>query len=305
MSREGRAKLYEHVSSALLAQYEQARSIGFDSGLTGAHGEGVLREWLGQWLPTRFEPLEGAVLSSKSEATNQMDCMLVDRQESPLFYKSAGLAIVPIEGVTAAIEINTGEGAKHDKIIKDAEKLSKVAQLARELTFRSPIPMSHTPAGKDPFRVTTEDLNAGLTFHHRHNPKPLLLIFAEELDGSLSTVAERLAEHNLRVGVDHSVDGLFILRSGLVLHANENKQGWVVQRMAGTPLAYLKEDPAHVLLKFQSVILRYLYLMKGTYPGGFDEYIFSEGQGPNEIARAVVVAADDYITQADSRTRVS
>lgn len=291
--------VYESWASALLKAYEDARGLGLDSDVKGTQGEQAFLSWLHEWLPSRVEPLQGAVISTKRSPTNQMDCLLFDRAESPVFYRQGSSVVVPIEGVLGNVEINTGEHASYTKILRDAEKLDSVAQLAADRQDRLPIPMSHIPAPRDISTITGEDLRSGLTYHHVFGGKPLLLVFVEDLQGRLEELGPRIADHNKGVGVRRSVDGVFVLKQGYILHVDPAGAGWTTQRLEGNSLACASGSPGEVLLKLQSVVLQYLHQHSLVHPGGFDRYMSTEHQGRDEVAAATRISDSDYQSQAD------
>jgi hypothetical protein len=228
-----------------------------------------------------------------------MDCILFDHIESPVFHRVGNTDILPIEGVVGAVEINFGVSTTYQKIIKDAEKLHNLAKLTESRLPRVSILLSHLPLSYNANNVTTEQLTKGLTFHRAHDGKPLLLIFAERVNGDLQEVAKRIMEHNKKVGIRNSIDGIFILQQGFALHVDNNKTGWTTQRMEGSEFRFLPVSQGHVLIKMQSVILKNLYQIGKTHPGGFDAYINQTGQGPQEISTATLVSDQQYINQKD------
>jgi hypothetical protein len=304
MSTQNRIQLYEQIAAGLSSLYDQIRTSSLDSGLSGTSGEAAIVGWMRQWLPGRVSIRNGAVLSVRDDPTNQMDCLLFDYIESPIFHRIGQVDILPIEGILGAVEINYGSNTSYQKIGRDAEKLSKLAELAEARLSRIGIGLSHLPPDRDARLASVEQLVGNLSLHRGHDGKPILLIFAEQLSGDLQEITRRLMEYNKSVGVRRSIDGLFILQQGIALHIDPNQNGWITSRLPGAHLGCLSVSQGYVLLKMQSIILKHLYLSGKTHPEGFDAYVAQTGQGQKEITNARIVSGNEYIRQEDSGTVV-
>lgn len=294
-----RVELYEQVAAGLAAEYSQLRSANVDTGMAGASAESVLVGWLKKWIPGRISVENGAVISVRDEPTNQMDCLLFDHIESPIFQRIGNLAILPVEGVVGAIEMNYGENTTYAKLSRDAQKLEQLGRMAVGRLRRAAVALTHLPIDKDSSSASAEELIAGLEKHMGHDQGPQLLIFVEELRGDLQEAAVRLMNHNKRVGVPFSVDGLFVLRQGFVLHVDSNKKGWNAKRLAGAELGFSSISEGQVLLKLQNVLLKHFYLAGKTHPPGFDAYTAQTDQGEREVRAAKVVSDEEYAAQGD------
>lgn len=255
--RAERHAMFQSVGQRLLNELRGAAAARTDTQIQGRAGENAFLTWLRDQLPNRFEVRKGAVLSPQAGPTNEMDCLLVDADQSPAFRRAGGEPdLFPIEGIIACIEINTGpSGASYGKLLDDAKKLSEVGKLAG--TGRRPDPR---PAKLLPLPTHLGNTIQGELWVHRQHflIPPLLLIFAETLRGNLGELTSRLAAHNKRVGVKASVDGAFILNEGFILHMTPG-QVWDVHRMAGSQLAWMQAEPWHVLLKLMTIIWNYLW----------------------------------------------
>jgi hypothetical protein len=294
-----RVKLFQDIASGLSSKYNQIRDASLDSGLSGTSGENILREWIGQWMPKRISIKTSSVISVSNDPTNQMDCLLFDQLESPVFHNIGNIEILPIEGIVGGVEINFGENTTYQKILKDCDKLSYLAELSHNRLPRIGIPLSHIPFGEDQNTFTKEQIIKSLTFHRSFDGKPILLIFAEQLNGTLEEAAKRIMQHNKNVGPKKSIDGLFILKQGLMLHISLGKNGWTTQRMNQSKLGILKAPEGQVLLKFQSIILQHLYLTGKTYPQGFDSYVTQTNQVKHEMDNLVEISDSGYVNQND------
>ena len=228
-----------------------------------------------------------------------MDCLIFDNTEYPVFQRSEKTNILPIEGVIGAIEINSGDNTSYEKLIADAEKLKKLGHLWNHRLPPPALALSHLPFDINPRTATIKQKTEGLTYHLGHSLKPQLLLFAEQLRGSLQEAATRLMNHNKLADLPFSVDGLFVLKKGFALHVDPNEEGWTAQRMKGGSFRFLSASDGHVLITLQNVILKNLYISGRIRFEGFDLYTAESGQGKDEISSATIVSDQEYLNQAD------
>ncbi len=295
MSLEKRNKLYEDIGNQLLYSYDEIKSSDQDSDVTGDFGETVIKEWIKKWMPSRIAVKSGTVLSVRQDPTNQMDCLLFDHMESPVFQTLGSVDVLPIEGVFGALEINTGINTTYKKIIKDGAKLSKLASMTEERIPRHSkyLEFAGIPNESKMYNFFREIL-----------PFPQLLVFAEDFVGNLEEMGKRLSAYNLSVGITASVDGLFVLKKGVILHMDPDKTGWIAHRVAKAPLAILPSTPGQVLLKLQSLVLKHLFLCGRVHPDGFDKYLSEFGQNVTEMESAILVSDMGYLNQTAPMIRV-
>jgi hypothetical protein len=293
-----RQKLFDEIANGFLAQYNKIRTLGLDAGLKGTASENILREWIDHWLPKRMSLKNGAVISITDGPTDQMDCLLFDSFESPVFHNIGGVEILPIEGVYGGIEINFGESTAYTKIKKDCTKLSRLAELSTNRIRRVPLVFSHIP-GNIINTYNVQQAIDSLAYHVAHSTsKPLLLIFAEQINGTLKEAAERIMIHNKQVGIPKSIDGLFVLKLGFALHVAQNNAGWNTSRMHGDRFVILETNEGNVLSRFQNIILGNLCNYGKTYPG-LDQYISVTGQAAKEMAEFTEISDQEYRNQPD------
>ena len=297
--KKSRMQLFDSVAKGLADEYDKLRKVGLDVGLKGTAAENVLTAWMETWLPHRIGLRNGAILSMNYKLTTQRDCILFDHIESPIYHRFGDVVLLPIEGVLGAVELNYGTDTSYQKVLKDADKLSELGTIHRDAIRRSAVMYSHLARDVNPQSASSEEIHAGLMSHLSFSGSPVLLIFAEQLSGSLGECARRIMEHNKSALLRASVGGLFVLQQGYALHPASDGSGWDAGRQPGDRFAYLPATPGEVLLKLQSVILRHLASGGRVYPGGFDHYVSITGQGAKEVAASVRVSDDDYETQPD------
>ena len=95
-----------HRSHTIAAR---GREAGFyDHGPTvGAAREWVLREPLEDVLPERYGVTSGEVRASDGSVSTQWDVLIINRLDTPHLFRSPGAAVVPVEGVLAAISVKS------------------------------------------------------------------------------------------------------------------------------------------------------------------------------------------------------
>lgn len=257
---QDRRRMFESIGRGLAESLNTASSGKTDRTIQGRAGDQAFRNWLSQHLPKRFEVGTGAVVSPKEPLTSERDCVIFDAAECAPFRVSGGVSdIFPIEGIPACIELNTGKsGTTLQKIKHDAEKVSEIGKLrgtrkSPGIKWLSQIP---TQADLPRLRTAVEEEAPMMP--------PLLLIFVETLRGRLDTLAYRIAEHNKHQSIESSVDGVFVLNKGVVLHADSSlDKGWSHQRQPGQNLVYMESANWEVLLIMMMIIWNHLW--KGQY----------------------------------------
>lgn len=295
--QEQRRVLFRSVGERLLADLRAAVEGETDTEVQGRAGDAAFRKWLQDQIPNRFRVVTGTVLSPQTAPTTERDCLVFDGDQSPTFRQIGGRPdMFPIEGVVASVEINTGHsGASYAKLLHDAKKLSDIGKLQRGPPLPKPARLS--PLVADGGATIPGELWVST---QQFPLQPLLLIFAESLRGNLPELCTRVAAHNRTVSIRESVDGVFILNQGFVLHLAPG-QGWNVQRLAGFPLGWMEVEPWEVLLKLMSIIWNYLW--KGPCEFGpdlgsyyADQAYFLEVEQP----RLKILDDTDYLSQTEA-----
>jgi hypothetical protein len=87
----------------------RAREAGFfgHRATTGTARGNVLQEPLRELLPERYGVTGGIVRSSDGSRSTQWDVLIYDRLETPRLYKRDAAAVLPIEGILAAISVKS------------------------------------------------------------------------------------------------------------------------------------------------------------------------------------------------------
>lgn len=294
--QEERRSIFRSVGDRLLADLRGAATGQADTQIHGRAAEKAFRAWLQEQLPKRFDVMKGEVLSARAGPTGEMDCLVVDGDQSPVFRQIGKPDLFPIEGVVVSVELNSGSsGTAYKKLLHDAAKLSEVGKLRGTPPLPKPMKLSPLKRGAP----ATIERELVVSRQHFSGP-PLLLLFAESLRGNLQQLTTRLAAHNKSSALSDSIDGAFILNKGLILHVHPAK-GWNVNRITGFPLAWMEAEPWEVLLKLMTMIWSYLW--KGPCEFGpemssyyHDDAYFLEVEHP----RINVLDDADYLSQTEA-----
>jgi hypothetical protein len=94
------ASLHEDIEQRLSV----ARKALAHPGTKGDASEGVWLELLNTYLPERYRAAKAHVIDSESNASDQIDVVVFDRQYSPFIFNFHGQIVVPAESVYAVFE---------------------------------------------------------------------------------------------------------------------------------------------------------------------------------------------------------
>lgn len=130
-------------------------------------------------------------------------------------------------------------------------------------------------------------------------------LFAHDTDVSLETLANHIAEKNFDLQTDYSVDGIFVLKKGVILHGIQ--EGWTTTRMTGGRLFFFEAEAWDVLLTLVSMINQHLALgATGNVPP-LEEYFQRPGfnRKENMLKRRKIVGGEEYSKQPSRFTTVT
>jgi hypothetical protein len=110
----------------------------------GTAREHVLREPLEDILPERYGVTSGEVRASDGSVSGQWDVLIYNRLDTPRMYLSAGAAVLPIEGVLAAISVKSKLGKS--EIEEAADAAARLRAMPRSSLPTKPRSLGLTPA---------------------------------------------------------------------------------------------------------------------------------------------------------------
>ena len=300
-------EFWRDVGEKLLSELQAfERSSYLDAGVKGRDGELAFRDWLTRCLPSRVSVLEGVIAGAQYLPSTQRDVVIFDSFNCPVFkkgYRTSEANVIPIEGVLGVIEVNSSNITK-TKLQKDLNKLSSI----KSVQMIVPPPQTHA------FQIVNKEKPTGFLgkissledgshyqlikeFFGRH--QRFSYVFARDLGKgfNLEKSAKVLEEHNLKVGTDASVDGIFILRKGVILHRND--LGWQTTRTKGASIAMMPMEDWDVLLHLVSIVNQNVALgARGSMPA-FEEYFAAPGISRKQVMqdKAHSISGEDYPQQ--------
>ncbi|NJK31834.1 MAG: hypothetical protein HC927_05105 [Deltaproteobacteria bacterium] len=126
----------QQVNEYIRAKAELFAPLTSHTSITGAGRENVLREFVNDLLPRRYEALTGtlAPAPSSNSGRSQVDLMVVNTQEYPVLVRDGVLAVVLPQAVQVIVEIKTNLDAK-DKL---GEALCQIRRTHRLVPAKKP-----------------------------------------------------------------------------------------------------------------------------------------------------------------------
>ena len=121
--------LYAGKQKAMLAELGAIRKGVFHAPSMGETSENRWRKFLGDHLPNRYRVEKAFVVDSRGKISDQIDCVIFDRQYSSLVFNQNGLIYVPAESVYAVLELK--QNINKSNLKYSAEKIASVRKLHR------------------------------------------------------------------------------------------------------------------------------------------------------------------------------
>ena len=288
MPISGHHDLWMKVGRRLLAEYESwVQSTYLDSSSKGKKCEAEFRKWLQQFLPKRVEVIDGVIVDKQTNPTPQRDVIIFDHYHCPIFKEDQqggeDINILPIEGVVGLVEVNASV-AETKKLIADVDKIFEMKRLQ---------PLTEPP--KKICYQLPPDMK--LLTHYPAQMCRFGYVFAHDTKVSLETLAEHIAARNLTLQTDYSVDGVFVLKKGMILHGIP--EGWTTTRMAGGRLFSLEAEAWDVLLTMVSMINQHLALGAAGNVPPLEEYFHRPDFNRREdmLKRRKIIGGEEYARQ--------
>ncbi len=161
----------------------------------GNEAEDILIKFLNDYLPKRYAASTGFVIDSTNEISKQVDVIVYDVINSPVFRKDERVMILPSDNVAIAIEVKTN--LNKAELIDAAQKISRVKSLKK------------SPIGNVDQQVTMSDVVV---------TKTTGIVFAYSSTTSLETLANNLAEINKDIPFNEWIDEIIVLDKGLITY---------------------------------------------------------------------------------------
>lgn len=129
-------KLLEGLHDDIHQRLETARKAIVHPVSKGDASEGIWLALFEKYLPKRYQTVQGFVVDSKGNFSDQIDVIILDRQYSPFIFEHEGVKIVPAESVYAIFE--SKQTINLDLIKYARDKIQSVRSL-----HRTSLPIPH------------------------------------------------------------------------------------------------------------------------------------------------------------------
>lgn len=174
----------------------------------GAETEIILKTFLKERLPRRFDVETGFIVGSDGSVSKQCDLIIYDAVNCPIYRKGPKTYIFPKDNVAAVIEVKS-------KINKD--ELNDAARKIESVKKIKPTPITN--------------IDQPVTFSDMIMTNTLGCVFAFDSYTTLKTLAENLTEINSKCESQYWIDLVAILDKGVIGYTmqalfDENMIGW-------------------------------------------------------------------------------
>ncbi len=202
--------LFSGKQKSMLAELGALRKGVFHAPTMGDGNESKWNNFLSEHLPSRYRVEKAFVVDSRGSFSEQIDCVIYDRQYSNLVFNQNGVRYVPAESVYAAIElkqtINKPFLEYAGKKIESVRKLHRTSVAVTQITGKAKkkklkpiiggliaVESDYSPAFSAAFRRTLESLKGqkkidliyslkdGLSTDSKNNEIGLMLLLNELL----------------------------------------------------------------------------------------------------------------------------
>ena len=97
--------IFNDVSDQMKMDFDKARTALSHPVLKGTAYEEAVRSFFRLYLPQRIEISSGTIVDSKGRQSRQLDIILNDAFNTPVFFQSADIRVIPSECTYAVIEV--------------------------------------------------------------------------------------------------------------------------------------------------------------------------------------------------------
>ena len=168
----------------------------------GGEAEDILIKFLNDHLPKRYAATSGFVIDSSNDISKQVDVIVYDAINSPVFRKDERVMILPSDNVAVAIEVKTN--LNKEELVDAAQKISRVKSLKK-----SPI----------------SNVDQQVTMTEVVVTKTTGIVFAYSSTTTLETLANNLADINKDIPFNEWIDEIIVLDKGLITYYVKSPMG--------------------------------------------------------------------------------
>jgi hypothetical protein len=157
------------------------------SGLKGGEAEEIVRKFLRGHLPKRFDVGSGIIIDVQDKLSKQIDVIIYDAFNCPVYRASPTAAIIPSDNVAAVIEVKSH--LDKERLREAFENASSVKSLVK------------TPPPDMPMLITAQTL---------------CFVFAFETSLTLEKLSEHYCEFARKYNLGRHIDAVMVLDKGLI-----------------------------------------------------------------------------------------
>jgi hypothetical protein len=143
VSRPTRKSIFKDVARRMRSEFEDARNNVPHRGEAGGEGEQIVRRFLNDHLPGRYEATNGFIIDDKEEISGHIDVIIYDKLNCPVYRTSERGMIIPNDNVAAVVEVKFSLSSS--SLDSAFEKIKEVKVLKKRVCGKSKgLEMSHT-----------------------------------------------------------------------------------------------------------------------------------------------------------------
>jgi hypothetical protein len=182
-----RQQIFAQAAKKLRNEFDELSTVPHNA-LKGHEAEKLVRRFLENHIPKRFDVGSGFIIDQLDNLSKQSDVIIYDAFNCPVYRASEDAAILPSDNVAAVVEV---------KATLDKEKLSSA--------------LENIWASKSLAKTKTPDPRIALITY-----QTLGFVFAFESPLTLSTLASHYATLIRSKGIGRHIDAILVLDRGLI-----------------------------------------------------------------------------------------
>ena len=188
--------LIQTAGEQLRKEFEEIRQNNPHAAESGAEVEIILKQFLKERLPKRFDIESSIVIGSDGSISRQTDLIIYDTLNSPIYRKGPKVYILPRDNVAVVVEVKSK--LNKEQLRDAAEKISSVKRI-------KPSPITN--------------VDQPVTFSSMITTNILGCVFAFDSYTSLDALSENLKEINDKNDSSNWIDLVAVLNKGFIAYA--------------------------------------------------------------------------------------
>jgi translation elongation factor P/translation initiation factor 5A len=198
--------IFDEVASQMNSDLEKARSSFQHSGLKGDSFENIFRNFLRNYLPEILDISTGTVVDSNGNQSKQLDVIISDKMNTPIFYKNEKSRVIPVECLYSVIEVKANLDSQELK--KCFANMISVKELKKKAYIQEKGPITQ--------KITAYSKQWDIW------PTNYYIFSYDSID--LWKLAESMRDFNDTRPIYSRIDTICVLNKGVI--TNRNKKGY-------------------------------------------------------------------------------